>query len=55
MFRTLMMATRKQALLQNSIYKPTTALRVFSSQANITPSFGDLGDVMKANYTEEYN
>ena len=52
MFRNLLMATRKQTLASKSFINAATPVRLFSSQ--VPPSFSDIGDIMKTNYTEEY-
>jgi succinate dehydrogenase (ubiquinone) iron-sulfur subunit len=52
MFRNLIMATRKQTIASKSLLN-VAPMRLFSSQ--VPPSFSDIGDVMKTNYTEEYD
>ena len=46
---------KQASLAKNSqmLFKPLTQARVFSAQGG--PGFGDLGDVMKTNYTMEYD
>jgi len=46
------MATRKPLLASKSLYNVATPMRLFSAQ--VPPSFSDMGDVLKTNYTEEY-
>ena len=46
------MATRKQTIASKSLLN-VAPMRLFSSQ--VPPSFSDIGDVMKTNYTEEYD